>query len=260
MSERRPACRWIGGTLLGLFLGTIAAPASGEDLLVFGAASLRDALDAVIEAYATTGGGPVSASYASSSTLARQIEQGAPVDVFVSANPQWMDHLEERGLIRSDTRADLLGNGLVLVAPKDGDIEVEVAEGFDLPGALDGGRLAMGDPDHVPAGIYGKAALESLGVWEEVAPRVARADNVRAALALVSRGEVPLGVVYSSDAVADDGVRVVDTFPEGSHPPIIYPVAVTVESDHAEAAAFVDFLASADAAPVFARYGFTLPD
>ena len=176
-----------------------------QEVLVFAAASLQDAFDAVIEEYQAQGGGEVSASYASSSTLARQIEQGAPADVFISANPEWMDYLEERGLLRAGSRTDLLGNGLVLVAPPESETTVEIAPGFDLAGALDGGRLAMGDPDHVPAGIYGRAALESLGVWQAVEPQVARADNVRAALALVARGEAPLGMVYRSDAVADDG-------------------------------------------------------
>ena len=203
-------------------------------------------------------GREVVASYASSSTLARQIEQGAPADLFISANPEWMDYLAERGLIRAESRADLLGNGLVLVAPEDSEVSVEIAPGFDLRDALAGGRLAMGDPDHVPAGIYGKAALESLGVWRQVAPAVVRADNVRAALALVARGEAPLGIVYRSDAVADASVRMVGVFPGDSHPPIIYPVAVTADSKHPDAAELADFLRSRAAAPVFERYGFTL--
>lgn len=245
---------------LGALLLLWAAPAAAQDLLVFGAASLRDALDAVIGAYQSAGGGPVRASYASSSVLARQIEQGAPADLFISANPSWMDYLEEGSLIRADTRVDLLGNGLVLVAPSSQELELEIAPGFDLVAALGGGRLAMGDPDHVPAGIYGKAALESLGIWQAVEPRLARADNVRAALALVARGETPLGIVYRSDAVADPSVHVVGVFSAASHPPIVYPAAVTAESKHPDAPDLIEFLTSDAAAPLFERFGFTVLD
>lgn len=258
--------RWFGTRLIRGFAASLLAALSAlpsgdarsQDLLVFAAASLKGALDAAVEDFAASGSTAVAASYASSSALARQIERGAPADIFLSANPAWMDYLEERGLIRDGSRADLLGNGLVLVAPAESEVELTIAPGFDLLGALDGGRLAMGDPDHVPAGIYGKAALASLGVWESVASRVARADNVRAGLALVTRGEVPLGIVYSSDAVADPGVRVVGVFPPESHPPIIYPVAVLAESKHPAAANLVEFLKSAAAAPVFERFGFTV--
>jgi molybdate transport system substrate-binding protein len=244
-------CGWIGVAA--------AHAAEAQELLVFAAASLKDALDAAIVEYtAADSGREVVASYASSSTLARQIEQGAPADLFISANPEWMDYLAERGLIHADSRTDLLGNGLVLVAPEDSEVSVEIAPSFDLLGSLAGGRLAMGDPDHVPAGVYGKAALESLGVWHEVAPAVVRADNVRAALALVARGEAPLGIVYRSDAVADPSVRIVGAFPEDSHPPIIYPVAVIADSKHPGAAGLVDFLKSRSAASVFERYGFSL--
>ena len=240
-----------------VWLGTVsAAGAAAQELLVFAAASLKDALDAVIVEY--PGEAAITASYASSSVLARQIEQGAPADVFISANSEWMDYLAERDLIRADTRADLLGNGLVLVAPAASDVALEIAPGFDLVGALGGGRLAMGDPDHVPAGIYGKAALESLGVWHAVAPQVARADNVRAALALVARDEAPLGIVYRSDALAEPGVRVVDAFPEDSHPPIVYPIALVAGGQQPAAAGLVDFLKSPAAAPLFERAGFTL--
>jgi molybdate transport system substrate-binding protein len=246
-------CGWIGLAA--------AHPAQADELLIFAAASLKDALDAAIVEYtAAETGREVVASYASSSTLARQIEQGAPADVFISANPEWMDYLAERDLIRADSRADLLGNGLVLVAPADGAATLEIAPGFDLAGALGGGRLAMGDPDHVPAGLYGKAALENLGVWDSVASQVARADNVRAALALVARGEAPLGVVYRSDAAADPSVRTVAAFPEDSHPPIIYPVAVIAGSQHPGAAGLADFLRSPIASLVFERFGFTVLD
>jgi molybdate transport system substrate-binding protein len=256
----RPCRGWprLRGAVCGLLLALAATPAKAEDLLVFAAASLQDALDAVVVAYQAQGGGKVDVSYAASSTLARQIEHGAPADIFVSANPQWMDYLEERGLIHAGSRADLLGNGLVLVAPLDSATTVEIAPGFDLLGALDGGLLAMGDPDHVPAGIYGRAALESLGVWQAVEPQVARADNVRAALALVARGEAPLGVVYRSDAAADAGVKVIGAFPPDSFPEIVYPVAIVAASEHPEAAALVDILYSEAAAAIFERYGFTM--
>jgi molybdate transport system substrate-binding protein len=252
------SCRRLAAALCGLSLWLAIPPASAQELLVFGAASLQDALDAVIEGYQAQGGGKVTASYGSSSTLARQIEQGAPADIFLSANPEWMDYLEERGLLRADSRADLLGNALVLVAPLDSATTVEIAPGFDLLGALDGGLLAMGDPDHVPAGIYGRAALESLGVWQAVEPHVARADNVRAALALVGRGEAPLGVVYRSDALADDSIKVVGDFREDSHPPIIYPIAIVADSTHTDAATFFELLKSEEAARIFERFGFTM--
>ena len=260
--------RWFGTRLIRGFAVSLLAilsalsggDARSQSLLVFAAASLKDALDAVVEDYAASGGSAVAASYASSSALARQIERGAPADIFLSANPAWMDYLEERDLIRDGSRADLLGNGLVLVAPAESEVELTIAPRFDLLGALDGGRLAMGDPDHVPAGIYGKAALASLGAWEAVASRAARADNVRGALALVTRGEAPLGIVYRSDAVADPGVRVVGVFSSESHPPIIYPVAVLAASKHPAAADLLDFLKSAAAAQVFERFGFTVLD
>jgi molybdate transport system substrate-binding protein len=250
--------RRLVSALCGLVLCFAVTPAMAQELLVFAAASLTNALDAVIEEYKAQGGGEVTVSYASSSALARQIEEGAPADIFISASPEWMDYLDERDLIREGSRSDLLGNGLVLVAPADSDATVEIGPDFDLVGALDGGRLAMGDPDHVPAGVYGKAALESLGVWDAVAPHVARADNVRAALALVSLGEAPLGIVYSSDVLADDGVKVVGEFPAGSFPEIVYPVAIAADSEHPEAGTLVDMLHSDAAAAIFERYGFAM--
>jgi molybdate transport system substrate-binding protein len=249
---------WLTRAVCGLLLWLAATPAKAEDLLVFAAASLQDALDAVLAEYQARGGGEVKASYASSSTLARQIEQGAPADIFISAHPQWMDYLEERDLIRDGSRTDLLGNGLVLVAPPHSGKAIEIGPGFDLLGALDGGLLAMGDPDHVPAGIYGQAALESLGVWDAVAPRVVPTDNVRAALALVARGEAPLGVIYRSDAMADDSAEVVGDFPPHSFPEIVYPIAIVADSRHADAGALVDMLCSEVAATIFERYGFSM--
>ena len=252
--------RWLLSVLCGLSFWLTAAPATAQDLLLFGAASLQDAVNAVIEEYQAQGGGQVSASYASSSTLARQIEQGAPADIYLSANPEWMDYLEQRGLLRDGSRRDLLSNGLVLVAPLGSETTIEIAPGFDLVGALGGGRLAMGDPDHVPAGIYGRAALKNLGVWDAVAPHVARADNVRAALALVARGEAPLGVVYRSDALADADVKVAGAFPQDSHPPIIYPIAIVAGSERPEATALLELFQSEAAAGIFERFGFTIID
>ncbi|HSA82925.1 MAG TPA: molybdate ABC transporter substrate-binding protein [Geminicoccaceae bacterium] len=260
MTRRRVAGwrRGVAAVVCG-WIGLAAANrAAAQELLVFAAASLKDALDAALVEYTADAGREVVASYGSSSTLARQIKQGAPADLFISANPEWMDYLAQRGLIRAETRADLLGNGLVLVAPRDSGVSVVIGPGFDLRAALAGDRLAMGDPDHVPAGTYGKAALESLGAWPAVAPAVIRADNVRAALALVARGEAPLGIVYRSDAAADPDVRVVATLPPDSHPPIVYPLAVTAESKHPAAAELALFLRSAAAAPVFERFGFSV--
>lgn len=248
-------------TALGfLAMACFGTQAHARDLLVFAAASQRDALEAVIAAWEKRGGEPAKASYESSSTLARQIEQGAPADLFISANETWMDYLAERRLIDAAMRVDLLGNTLVLVGPKDA-APVRIAPGFDLSALLGDGRLAMGDPDHVPAGIYGKAALTSLGVWTAVEPKVARAPNVRAALALVARGEAPLGVVYGSDAAADSTVAVAGTFPTDSHPPIVYPAAVLAASGEATAASkLLTFLKSPEAAKIFASYGFTALD
>lgn len=232
--------------------------AAAQDTLVFAAASLKEALDDVVDAYAREDDGKVSVSYAGSSALARQIEAGAPADIFVSADSDWMDYLQERSAVREETRGDLLGNRLVLVAPAGTRIGLTVAPGFDLAGLLGDGHLAMAQPDSVPAGKYGKAALQALGVWEDVEQRVAAAENVRAALALVSRGEAPFGIVYATDAKADPGVEVVGVFPEDTHPPIIYPAAITAESHNPDAEAFLAFMRSDRAAALFERHGFTV--
>lgn len=238
--------------------GLLTAPAHAGDVLVFAAASQRDALDAVIDAYEAESEDTLKASYQSSSTLARQIEQGAPADFYISANPKWMDYLEERGLIDAATRTDMFGNGLVLVTARNSKAgKVDVKKGFDLAGLVGDGKLAAGDPAHVPAGIYAKQAMQSLGVWESVRAKLARADNVRAALALVARGEAPYGIVYSSDAVADKNVTVVGTFSESSHPRIVYPVAVTAEANNAPGArAFLDFLRTPKAVKIYEQFGF----
>jgi molybdate transport system substrate-binding protein len=249
---------------LGATLPTSAAQAQGrgaqgQDLVVFAAASLKNALDEAAAGYARESGKPApKISYAGSNVLAKQIEAGAPAGVFVSADLDWMDDLARKNLIRPETRVNLLANRLVLVAPKDGDIGVTPAPGFDLAGALKGGKLAMANVDAVPAGKYGKTALEKLGAWEGVKASVAQADNVRAALLLVSRGEAPLGIVYQTDATSDPNVRIVGTFPEDSHPPIIYPAAVLKDAGNPEAAAFLSYLRSPAARPAFEKQGFTV--
>jgi molybdate transport system substrate-binding protein len=233
-------------------------PAQARDIVMFAAASTTDALNEVGKAYQAAGHGRVALSFASSSTLAKQIESGAPADLYLSADGRWMDYLAKRNLVVSASRIDFLGNTLVLIAPRDSKLSLEIAPGFPLAAALGpDGRLAIGDPDHVPAGIYGKAALEKLGVWQQVLPRLARASDVRAALAFVERGETPAGVVYGTDA-ARARVRVVASFPEGSYPKIAYPLALVAGHDSPAARAFYDYLRGPAARAVFARYGFAV--
>ncbi len=239
----------------GLSPGPARAGADGP-LIVFAAASLKTALDAVTRAW----GGDVTVSYSASSALARQIEYGAPADIVISANVAWMDLLERDGLIRSPSRVALLSNRLVLIAAPGNDVALSIRPGFDLAAALGPDRLAMALVDAVPAGIYGRAALESLGIWDSVAPKVAQSDNARSALALVSTGEAPLGIVYATDARADPNVRLVDTFPEDSHPPIFYPAALTADARMPEAGDFMAFLSGPTARAIFVANGFTIPD
>ena len=260
---RLPVSRRFALALLaGAACGGVAArgePARApEPVVVFAAASLGGALDEVAAGWEAETGQPVTLSYAGTSALARQIEQGAPADLLVTANEAWMDALEAEGLIRGHTRRDLLANRLVLIAHGDAG-PVEVGPGLDLAGMLGDGRLAMALVDAVPAGLYGREALRSLGLWDAVAPRVAQADNARAALALVALGEAPLGVVYATDALAEPQVSVLGAFPEGSHAPIVYPMAVTAASSHPRARALLDHLASPEARAVFERHGFTVP-
>jgi molybdate transport system substrate-binding protein len=223
--------------------------------VVFAAASLKNALDNVAADWAKASGDTATISYAASSALAKQIEAGAPADIFISADLDWMDYLEQRRLIKADTRRNLLRNRLVLIAPIDSKVSVNIAPGFPLAKLLGNGRLAMANPDAVPAGKYGKASLEALGVWREVQSKVASAENVRAALVLVARGEAPLGIVYRTDAAADPKVRIVGLFPEDTHPPIIYPVAVTVGAKPA-ATAFLTWLNRPEARAIFQKHGF----
>ncbi len=243
---------------LGCALDRPAAAQAG-DILVFAAASLKNALDAATSTWSSDGDTNVRIVYAGSSTLAKQIEQGAPADIFVSANLQWMDYLAANGLIDPATRSNVAANRLVLIAPQESRTEMKIVPGFDLVGALDEGRLAMANTAAVPAGIYGRSALTSLGVWETVKGRIAQTPDVRAALALVSRGEAPLGIVYESDANADANVRTIGIFPEDSHAPIIYPVAVVSESKSTLAHSLVDYLRSDGAAEFFEEQGFSVP-
>jgi len=247
--------------LLALFCAVNAGPgparADTPDLLVFAAASLKTALDEINTLWHERTSKHAAIAYAASSALAKQIEQGAPADVFISADEDWMDYLAERKLIRPETRSDLLGNRLVLISPKGADRPVNIVPEFPLLSLLGQGRLAMANTDAVPAGKYGRAALEALGVWESVKGRIAQAENVRAALLLVSRSEAPLGIVYESDAVSEPSVARVGTFPENTHPRIVYPIAVTSDSSKSAAYAFVDMLKTPEARAVFEKQGFT---
>ncbi|MGH8209559.1 MAG: molybdate ABC transporter substrate-binding protein [Steroidobacteraceae bacterium] len=242
--------------------GAPAASAASEikTVLVFGAASLADVLDELGRAF--TGHAlaehrhvQVISALAASSTLAKQIEAGAPADVFFSADLEWMDYLEQRKLLRPGSRREVVLNRLVLIAPTDSKVSVKIAPGFDLLEALGDGKLATGDPDSVPVGKYAHAALEKLGAWDRISSRIVRTENVRAALAFVARGEAPLGIVYRTDALAEKRVRIVDVFPEDSHPPITYPIALTARASP-EAQRFVAFVTSDAAEPIFRKYGF----
>jgi molybdate transport system substrate-binding protein len=245
-------------TLCALAL-TAAAPelTAAAPLVVFAAASLTDALQEADAAFSATNKMAVKESFAASSVLAKQIEAGAPADVFFSADQQWMDYLAQHDLLAPGSRHDVLGNALVLIAPADSTLRLKIARGFDLAGALGGGKLSTGDPDSVPAGLYARAALTQLGVWSQVQDHLVRAENVRAALAYVARGEAPLGIVYRTDAEAEKRVRVVDVFPADSHPPITYPLALTRRA-RADAARYVSFLEGATARGIFERYGFVV--
>ncbi len=256
-------------TMLGAALGLVAslwligapAPAKAqEDVTVYAAASLKNALDAITAKWQAETGRKAKISYAASSALAKQIENGAPADLFMSADLDWMDYLAQRKLIKPDTRRNLLGNRIVLVTAKDSKVgAIKIDPGFPLAQSLGpDGRLAMGEVNSVPAGKYGKAALEALGVWPTVSSRLAQAESVRAALLLVSRGEAPLGIVYQTDAAADPGVRIVDAFPENTHPAIIYPVALTASSKAADAAGLLAYLDGAAARAEFEKQGFTV--
>lgn len=243
---------------LALVTGLSSFALAQETTTVFGAASVTNALEDIGTAWREQGGGEVQFSFASSSVLARQIEAGAPAAIFVSANEKWMDYLDDLDLIVADTRVSPIGNRLVLIAPAGDDAaDVDISEETDLAELLgEDGRLAVGNPEHVPAGIYAQEALESLGMWETLEPRLARADNVRAALGLVETGEAPLGIVYSTDAAISEGVKVIGTFPASSHKAITYPFAVMASHDTPEARELFDFMTSPQGLAIFAEYGF----
>ena len=231
-----------------------------ENLLVFAAASLKPSLDRIVTMPEVAALGDVKVSYAASSQLARQIEAGAPAALFISADQDWMDWLDERQRVVGDSRANLLGNALVLVAPKDSALQFDIRPGFDLAAALGAdGRLALAEPNSVPAGKYAKTALLQLGVWGEVEQRIVAADNVRAALNFVARGEVPLGIVYRSDAASEPTVRVVATFPDSTHVPIVYPAAIIAGHDSAAARRLIERLRTPPAQAIFRAYGFDAP-
>jgi molybdate transport system substrate-binding protein len=257
MQRRMMAAVFAALALFASILDSRSALAQTGNVVVFAAASLKNALDAIVVEWRKETGRQATISYAASSTLAKQIENGAPADMFISADLDWMDYLDQRQLIDHKTRLSLLGNALVLIAPNDSKAQVTIAPGFALAGLLGDGKLAMADPVSVPAGKYGRSALTKLGAWDAVASRVAAAENVRAALLLVARGEAPLGIVYRTDAAAAPGVRIIGTFPPDTHPPIVYPIALT-NSGNPGAAALEAYLQGKRAHDLFAAQGFTV--
>jgi len=248
---------FLRAALAVLCLTLLPLPALAAGVTVFAAASLADAMNEIAKDYQRDTGKSVAVSPAASSALARQIEASGGADLFISADLDWMDYLDKKGLIAPGTRRNLLGNRLVLVAPKDAKPRITIAPRFDLAGALAGGRLAIADPASVPAGKYGQAALTRLKVWDSVKDHLANAENVRVALSYVARGEAPLGIVYETDAKSEPGVKVVGVFPDNSHPPILYPAAL-VKDAKPEAKDFLAYLASPTARAVFVKAGFSV--
>ncbi|WP_194205495.1 molybdate ABC transporter substrate-binding protein [Superficieibacter sp. 1612_C1] len=249
--------RFFAGATLTLTVAGHALADEGK-ITVFAAASLTNAMQDIAKEYKKEKNVEVVSSFASSSTLARQIEAGAPADLFISADQKWMDYAVDKKAIDTSSRETLLGNSLVAVAPKASKLDkITIDAKTDWTRLLDGGRLAVGDPDHVPAGIYAKEALQKLGAWETLSPKLAPAEDVRGALALVERNEAPLGIVYGSDAVASKGVKVVGTFPEDSHKKVEYPLAIIDGHKNATVSAFYDYLKGPQASAIFKRYGFT---
>jgi molybdate transport system substrate-binding protein len=249
--KRRTVLAWT----LALPVGLRGMAAARADLLVFAAASLTEVMREIARAYARQGGPSVTCSFASSSTLARQIEAGAPASVFISADTQWMDELQSRHLIDEHTRRNVAGNRLALIAPAGSHLQLKIGPGCPLAATLGSGRLAVGEPRSVPAGIYAHAALQSLGLWQSVADRLLPAEDVRAALEYVAHDEAPLGIVYRTDALIEPRVRIVDLFPVASYPPIVYPAAA-VAGAGPDAARFVAFLGGSAAQEIFHKYGF----
>lgn len=243
--------------MLAMAVLPLSAFAGTDTVTVFAAASTTNAVTDIARLYESNHPAKIRLSFASSSTLAKQIEKGAPADVYLSANPKWMNYLEEKNAVVKGSRGDLLGNRLVLIAPKDSAIgDLTVDSHLDLAGLLKDGRLSMGDPDHVPAGMYGKKGLTRLGLWDGIKDKLARAKDVRAALVLVEREECPLGQVYATDAAISSKVKVAGLFPESSHPPIVYPAALITDSEAARD--FLAFLKSDGAAEIFKKYGFSV--
>jgi molybdate transport system substrate-binding protein len=248
---------WLAAALIAGLIGPSAAQ-DQKPVLFFAAASLQTALNAIAADWEKQTGKKVTYSYGASPALARQLEQGAPADLFASADLDWMDWAEQRKLVKSQTRTSLLGNTLVLITQKDTAVDLKIGPGFALASAVGASRIATADPQSVPVGKYARAALTTLGVWDQVAPRIAGTENVRVALALVARGEAKFGIVYRTDANAEPRVRVVDTFPTNTHPPIVYPFAVTANSTNPDAAAFLAHLSSPGAVKVFEAEGFMI--
>lgn len=254
------AKQWVRLALGAALSVTLAGQAFADNtkITVFAAASLTNAMQDIATQYQKGKTVEIASSFASSSTLARQIEAGAPADLFISADQKWMDYAVSKDSIKTDSRETLLGNSLVVVAPKaskTGDVKIDAKT--DWASLLNGGRLAVGDPDHVPAGIYAKEALQKLGAWDTLSPKLAPAEDVRGALALVERDEAPLGIVYGSDAVASKGVKVVGTFPEDSHKKVEYPIAIVKGHENPTVTAFYNYLKGPEAGAIFQRYGFT---
>ena len=252
------ASRLILRTLAAYALAGAAATAAAQDVTVFAAASLTNAFDEIAKAYRAKGGGPVKFSFAASSTLAKQIESGAAADIFASADEQWMDYLAERRLTEPATRSSRLSNTLALITPPEVKRTVDIRPGFDLAGMIGSGKLATGDPAHVPVGRYAQQALTTLGIWAAVGPKIARTDNVRAALLLVERGEAPFGIVYGTDAAASGKVNIAGTFPADSHPPVSYPFAILAKRDRPEVKSFFEFLYGPEAQAVYRKAGFSI--
>lgn len=250
------ACRACLACLPAMALIVTPLRAAADSVLVFAAASLTNALDQVAAVWAAETGHTAVMSYAGSSVLARQIQEGAPADIFISASEDWMDAVAASGDLRDGTRRDILGNTLVLIAHGQDVTPVTIDESLDLVGMLGGGRLSMALVEAVPAGVYGKTALASLGLWDSVAPHVAQSDNVRAALAFVAQDEAPLGIVYATDAAIEDNVTIIGTFPEGSHPPITYPAGIMAQSESPVAQDFFDFMTSDTARAIWLQFGF----
>lgn len=248
--------KWVGGVVLSS--GLVVQASAAEKVTVFAAASLTNALQEIATDYQKAKEVQIVSSFASSSTLARQIEQGAPADMFISADQQWMDYAIDKQQMVNDTRYTLLGNELVLIAAKSNKLDkTEMNTQTDWATLLNGGRLSVGDPDHVPAGLYAKEALQNLGAWTTLESQLARGNNVRSAMAMVEREEAPLGIVYGSDAVASDKVKVIAIFPNDSHKPVEYPMAIVKDHQTPTVTAFYEYLKGPEASAIFERYGFT---